>query len=390
MADPYPRLNINPFQIPINVQVVRDANGAPSWRRFDGTPFPSTEPFSAKNFSFIDPFIKIPYTQQWTFNIQLEPLKGNLLDIRYVGTRGVGLFGRINLAQAYDPRVTPINGFTDIRTRTGALINPDFFVPSEFLGLGRQSGFRQYSNYGQSTYHGLQANYRRTFQKGLLINAAYTWSKVLDTISSNGGVVEHDSRNISNNRGPADFDRTHRLTAQWVYQFPTRGLEGFAKTLAAGWGFNGMVTIQSGSPFTVIGTATANAYWAQVARVRPDFAPGKGVADARKSGRVQDRLNAFFEPTAFINSEDRWGNAGRNILRGPWQRQFDFALTKNLPFRERLSGELRWEIFNAFNQATFSNPSNVTLPAAGYGNLGQITTTIGGPRTMQVAARIRF
>ncbi len=390
MADPYPRLNINPFQIPLNVQMVRDANGTPSWRRFDGTPFPATEPFSAKNFSFIDPFIKIPYTQQWTFNVQWEPLKGNLVEIRYVGTRGVGLFGRVNLAQPFDPRVTPVNGFTDIRNRNGALINPDFFVPSEFLGLGRASGFRQYSNWGQSTYHSLQANYRRRFQKGLLVNAAYTWGKVLDTISSNGGVVEHDARNIANNRGPADFDRTHRLTAQWVYALPGPKNNGLLKNVAGGWNLNGMLTVQSGAPFSVIGGAAANAYWAQVSRTRVDFAPGLDVNAARKTGRVQDRLNAYFEPTAFRNSEDRWGNAGRNILRGPWQRQFDFAFTKNINFQENLGAELRWELFNAFNQATFANPSVVTLPAAGFGNLGQITQTIGGPRTMQIALRIRF
>jgi hypothetical protein len=390
MADPYPRLNINPFQIPLNVSIVRAANGTPSWRRFDGTPFPANEPFNAKNFSFIDPFIKTPYTQQWTFNIQLEPLRGNLLDVRYVGTRGVGLFARINLAQPLDPRISPINGFTDIRNSAGALINPDFFVPKEFLGLGRANGFRQYSNWGQSTYHSLQANYRRRFQKGLLINAAYTWSKVLDTISTNGGVVEHDSRNIANNRGPADFDRTHRLTAQWVYQFPSPAARGFIRNVAGGWSLNGMATVQSGSPFSVIGVATANAYWAQVGRTRVDFAPGLNVNDARKSGRVQDRLHAFFEPTAFQNSEDRWGNTGRNILRGPWQRQFDFALAKQIPFNDHWNAELRWEVFNAFNQATFANPSVVTLPASGFGNLGQITSTIGGPRTMQVAARIRF
>jgi hypothetical protein len=140
----------------------------------------------------------------------------------------------------------------------------------------------------------------------------------------------------------------------------------------------------------VIGAGTANAYWAQVARTRVDFAPGLDASDARKTGRVQDRLNAFFEPTAFQNSEDRWGNTGRNILRGPWQRQFDFALAKQIPFTERWNGELRWELFNAFNQATFANPSVVTLPASGFGNLGQITSTIGGPRTMQVAVRVRF
>ena len=88
--------------------------------------------------------------------MQYELIPGNLLDIRYVGTRGIGLMAKVNLAQPLDPRVTPVNGFTDIRTRTGALINPDFFGPSEYLGLGRQRGYLVRSNWGASTYHGLQ------------------------------------------------------------------------------------------------------------------------------------------------------------------------------------------------------------------------------------------
>lgn len=390
MADPYPRLNINPFSIPLQVQFVRDANGTPSWRRFDGTPFPATEPFAAKNYTFIDPFITTPYVQQWTFNLQYEPFRGNLLDIRYVGTKGTGLMARLNMAQAIDPRVTPINGFTDIRNRTGALINPDFFVPSEYLGLGRQSGYRLRSNWGHSTYHGLQVNYRRRFQHRLLMNAAYTWAKTLDSISSDGGTVEHDARNIRNNRGPADFDRTHRFTVAYVYELPTPFKDvAAAKWLLGGWSLNGMATVQSGTPFSVIGAAAANANWAQVARVRVDFAPGRTAANADKSGRVQDRLNAFFDPTAFMNSDDRWGNTGRNILRGPWQRQFDFALAKNTRFTERYTLETRWEVFNALNEPTFANPSS-TLPAAGFGTMGTITSTIGGPRTMQVALRLKF
>jgi hypothetical protein len=389
MANPYPSLNINPFTIPLNVQIARDANGGASWRRFDGTEFPRTEPFSAKNYTFIDPFITTPYTQQWSINIQYEPWLGNLVDIRYVGTRGVGLFAKLNLAQPVDPRVTPVNGFSDIRTANGALINPDFFVPSEYLGLGRANGFRLLSNWAASTYHGLQVTYRRRFQRNLLVNAAYTWSKTIDNISSNGGVVEHDARNINNNRGLADYDRTHRFTLAYIYQLPSFRSHRLMNAIAGGWGLNGMVTLQSGSPFSIIGAATSNAYWAQVGRVRVDFAEGKTLADATKSGPVQDRLNQFIDPTAFANSGDRWGNTGRNILRGPAQRQFDFALTKTLPFSETANTELRWEVFNAFNQATFSNP-NATLPAAGYGTLGTISSTIGGPRTMQVAMRVRF
>jgi hypothetical protein len=389
MADPYPRLNINPFTIPLNVQIARNADGSASWRRFDGTAFPATEPFNAKNFTFIDPFIKTPYTQQWTFNIQYEPWAGNVVDVRYVGTRGVGLFAKVNLAQPLDPRATAVNGFSDIRTQTGALINPDFFVPSEYLGLGRANGFRLLSNWASSAYHGLQATYRRRFQRNLLVNAAYTWSKSIDNISSNGGVVEHDARNIGNNRGPADFDRTHRFTGAYIYEFPTFRSNRLLAAIAGNWSVNGMVTLQTGSPFSITGAPTANAYWAQVSRVRVDFAPGMTVENARKSGAVQDRLNQFFDPTVFVNSEDRWGNTGRNILRGPIQRQFDFAVAKRIAFTERLNTEFRWEVFNAFNQATFSNP-NSALPAAGYGTMGAITSTIGGPRTMQLAARVRF
>ena len=390
MANPYPRLNINPFAIPLEVTIARDANGAPSWRRFDGTAFPPTEPFAAKNFTFIDPFINTPYVQQWTFNVQFEPFQGNVIDVRYVGTRGTGLMAKLNLAQAYDPRVTPTNGFTDIRTTTGALINPDFFVPSEYLGLGRSNGYRVRSNYGMSTYHGLQANYRRRFQRHLLVQAAYTWAKTLDNISSDGGTVEHDSRNTANNKGPADFDRTQRFTLAYIYEIPQAfKSSAAAKLLLGGWSLSGMSTLQSGSPFTVTGAPAANAYWAQVARVRPDFAPGRTIESIRLSGRVQDRLTQYFDTTAFANSEDRWGNAGRNILRGPSQRQVDFALSKTTRFRERYDIEARWEIFNALNQATFGNPSSA-LPAAGTGTMGTITTTIGGPRTMQVALRLKF
>jgi hypothetical protein len=195
---------------------------------------------------------------------------------------------------------------------------------------------------------------------------------------------------MANNRGPADFDRTHRFTLAYIYEFPQpfKGNDA-AKLLLKGWSLNGMTTLQSGSPFSVIGAATANAYWAQVARVRTDLAPGRTIESARKSGPVQDRLTQYFDPTAFANSEDRWGNAGRNILRGPVQRQFDFALGKTTSLTEGLNIETRWEVFNAFNQATFTNPAS-SLPAAGFGTMGQITSTVGGPRTMQVALRLKF
>jgi hypothetical protein len=389
-SHPYPSLNINPFQIPLDVQIVRNANGAPSFVRGDGTPFPSTEPFSAKSNIFIDPFIRTPYSQQWSLGVQFEPVSGNIVDLKYVGSAGVGLISKINLAQPRDPRVTPVNGFTDIRDKTGALIDPSFFVDPQFLGLSKNGGFQERGNYGHSTYHAFQAGLKRKFARGLTWNVAYTFSKTLDNVSSDNGLIEQDAFNSRNNRGPADFDRTHRFTMTFLGQVPTLWKRSaFTRGLTGGWSFSTLVTLQSGSPFEPLGNSTVNAQFSQPSRVRLDFAPGMTLADAVKSGSVEDRLSSYYNVAAFTNSLDHWGNAGRNILRGPSQREADVAIARELQMREQLRMEFRWEMFNITNTPTFGNPAS-TFAAGGPGTAGQITSTIGGPRTMQGSLRVKF
>ena len=386
MADPYPRLNVNPFQIPLNVTIARNAAGTPSWRRFDGSVFPANEPFSAKNNTFVDPFLKTPYVQQWTMNVQWELDRGNLLDVRYVGSRGVGLLARLNLAQPEDPRVTPVNGFDSIVNAAGAAISPDFFVKPEFLGLNRAGGFRQRSNWGKSSYHGLQANLRRRMGRLVTGNFSYTWAKSIDTVSSDNAVVEHNAFHIAGNRGPSDFDRAHRFTAAYVVEVPT---PRFWKGLLGGWNVSGLATLQTGAPFSLIGNSTRNATFAQPARVRLSMVPGRTAAEAVKSGPVQDRLTGYFDPSVFTDSLDQWGNTGRNILRGPSQVQYDFMIGKTVAVKERYRLEFRWEMYNAFNSPVFANPAS-TFAANGPGTAGVISSTIGGPRTMQTALRFKW
>lgn len=389
MANPYPSLTINPFQIPLSVQMVKDANGKPSWRRYDGSAFPATEPFNPKNFSFIDPLVRTPYMQQWTFNVQWEPASGNMIDLRYVGSSGTGLLAKLNLAQPLDPRTTGVNGFTDIKDKTGALIDPNFFVPSQFLGLSRTGGFNLRSNWGHSSYNSAQLSYRRRFSKGLLMNAAYTFSKSIDNVSSDSSQIQHDAFNSRLNRGLSDFDRTHRLTSAWSYDLPSRFASRWMKAVFGGWNQAGMLTAQSGAPFSVFGNSTRNAYFAQVSSTRLSFAPGMTLADATGSGRVQDRLMSYFSTAAFTDSLDSWGNAGRNILRGPSQRELDLSLGKRIRVAESVFADFRWEAYNVTNTPTFANPAS-TFAANGSGTAGQITSTIGGPRTMQGAIRLSF
>jgi hypothetical protein len=389
MADPYPRLNVNPFQIPLNVQIALDRNGAPRWVRADGSAFPASEPFNAKSNTFIDPLLRTPYLQQWTSSIQYEVSRGILVDVGYVGSRGVGLLGKVNLAVPVDPRVTPVNGFTDIYDQLGRVINPDFFVPAAFLGLNRNAGFQQLTNVGRSTYHSLQTRLRARIGRAVIGNVAYTFSRSNDTLSSDGGLVEHDPRRPDNNFGPSDFDRTHRLTTNFVLEVPGWGREGLVRAITTGWMVSGIFTYQSGTPFSVIGNPTRNAFFAQVSRPRVSFAPGMTLEDAVNSGPVQDRLNAYFNVAAFENSLDQWGNTGRNILRGPSQMQLDLTLGRTVSLSSRQRLELRWEVFNALNTPVFANPAS-TFAANGFGTAGQITSTIGGPRTMQLAARFLF
>jgi len=390
MADPYPRLNVNPFQIPLDVQIARDANGAATWRRADGTQFPASSPFSAKSNVFIDPLLRTPHLQQWTTNVQYALRPGLLLDIGYVGSRGQDLLGKVNLAVPVDPRVTPVNGFTDIYDRLGRLINPDFFVPAEFLGLSRNGGFQQLTNVGRSTYHSLQTKVRARIGNAVTADVAYTLGQSMDTISSDGGLVEHDPTRPENNFGPSDYDRTHRLTTSFMLGVPAvRGRGGVLRMLTSEWSVAGIFTYQSGTPFSVLGAATRNAYFAQPSRVRVSFAPGMTLQDAVKSGPVQDRLGAYYDVAAFQDSLDQWGNTGRNILRGPSQAELDLTLTRSIPLGSRQHLQLRWEVFNALNTPVFANPAS-TFATNGYGTAGQITSTIGGPRTMQVAARFSF
>jgi hypothetical protein len=286
--------------------------------------------------------------------------------------------------------VTPVNGFTDIYDRLGRVINPDFFVPEEFLGLNRNGGFQQLTNIGRSTYHSLQGSLRASFGRTLTTRTAYTLSRSMDTLSADGGLVEHDPTRPEANFAPSDYDRTHRLTTTFVLEIPGGGAEGsLVRALTGSWNMSGMFTYQSGTPFSVIGNPTRNAFFAQVARPRVSFAPGMDIGDAVGSGPVQDRLDNYFNVGAFTDSLDQWGDSGRNILRGPSQVQLDLTISRALRVAAGHRVELRWEIYNALNTPVFANPAS-TFAANGAGTAGRITSTVGGPRTMQLAARYLF
>jgi hypothetical protein len=262
---------------------------------------------------------------------------------------------------------------------------------------------------GNSTYHGLQLGMTRRFSQGLQFRMAYTFSKALDYSSVDPGstagsgrpdvpnagfVVQGDQRNWKSNRGLSDFDRTHRFSVSYSYLLPTFGR---TSRLVQGWQISGFVQAQSGAPFSIFypepeattpqalaSPATGAGGLFRLGFGRPGLAPGATLDDLKRRG--DDMTTAYFNRAAIASANGGFGNLGRNVLRGPRQARFDLALSKETRLTERLNLELRFEGFNVLNNVNFALPSADMSDS----EFGQITNTVGGPRTVQLGARIRF
>jgi hypothetical protein len=337
----------------------------------------------------LDPEVKQPYSQEYSANVQAE-VKGLLLEMAYVGSRtnNIIAFVRPNQAQLASPE-RPIRGQT-----TNTLQNLSLRVP--YLGFAPTAISESQSKYS-SRYNSLQLSVRKRYSDGLTFSGAYTLSKSIDNVSASGGgrnqplgSFRGDYYNPDSNKGPSDFDRRHRFVASWLWEIPGfRGAPGLKGAVLDGWSLSGVGTLQSGLPFSIIDTRGGTIFGAtSYAQLAPGVDPKSLVAD----GRTQDRLNAYFDTTAFvappsIGNGTGFGNAPRNSLRGPGQVNFDMALVKMLSIRQRNNIELRAEFFNVFNTPQFGLPGNSVTTASSF---GIISSTVVSPRIMQLAARYRF
>ncbi|HEX8190190.1 MAG TPA: TonB-dependent receptor [Pyrinomonadaceae bacterium] len=327
-----------------------------------------------------DPGLRTPYIQQYNANVQWEFARDYLLEVGYVGSKGTKLLQLLTINQpVYNPS-------------TNTFAAP--FAPFVSAQKNATGGLQQVQTSSNSHYDSLQLSVTKRFSRGLQFLSAYTFGKSIDYYS--GGTVNElvstpgDQRNWKTNRGRSDFDRTHRFVTSFVYDLPgLAGNDSAARWLANDWGLNGIVTLQTGLPFSVIQVPDNNTVQ------RANFRPGAS-GGIEGSGRTQDRLAQYFNTSAFAPSNltggffspgAPFGNTGRNILTGPGQKNVDFSVVKYLPFAERWRGEFRTEFFNLFNWANFANPNgNISVPAT----FGRITQTSAGPRVIQFAFKLNF
>jgi hypothetical protein len=234
-----------------------------------------------------------------------------------------------------------------------------------------------------SIYHSLQIKLERQYSGGLSLIAAYTLAKSIDDSSSDFGSGYQDEYNLRLERAASNFDYRQRLSVGYIYDLPF----GTAKALSpsnrvlryavSGWEASGIVTLQSGAPFTISsGRDVANT---GSGPQRPDRI-ASGVLD-------HPTINEWFDTSAFVlNAPYTWGNSGRNILYTDGLTVWDASLLRNFSIREGMRLQLRGEFFNALNHPDFGGP----VTNFSSGNFGKVFGTRNAPRIGQVALKFIF
>lgn len=317
-----------------------------------------------KSVNTLDPIYDVPMTQSYSLGIQQQIARNTALTVSYVGSRGAHLDRGRQLNYPF-----PAGGF-DFDPRLNSRSIPQELI-APFPGY---SGITQRENTASSTYHSLQVEFNRAFDNGLRLQTAYTFSRVIADADGFGALPQNPYY-LRAERSVANFDRTHVFVTNYTYELPFwRQARNLAQTALGGWQVSGITAVQSGRPFN-IGLTGGDIGLAN----RPDVVGGQSAEGPKTVAR-------WFNTAAFSKPRPGfYGNAGRNLVRGPGINKWDVSLFKNFNVKEKVRFQVRWETFNVFNNANFDAVSAMF----GAGDFGQVTSA-RDPRTMQLGAKIDF
>lgn len=326
---------------------------------------------------------KNAYMETYNLNLQQE-LPGRVaVQVGYYGSVGRHLRARVNQNQ-------PING-----------VRPYLAIASTSLiapGKATATNISEPSSVVSSNYNGMWLTARKTTNHGLTLNTTYTYSKSLDenSLGSQGVYTFQDSYNPDGDYGPSDFDVRHRIAGNAIYELPFKG-----NKLVEGFQVSGILQWQTGNPFNALNAVSSfNGLNGAAATLRPNvIAPikiRKGFVGTNPNVTwIVSTLCPSNGPVAgcsFVNTTTSFGNERRNSITGPGFADVDFSLEKNTKMTERVTFQLRADIFDIFNHPSFSRPV-VTDTSAFF---GQITATrfsvgdLGSSRQIQLAGKIIF
>jgi hypothetical protein len=335
------------------------------------------------------------YVEEWNLNVERQFGKDTVLQVGYVGTRGVHLTLLRNLNQALTPTWTNFAGPTGNEGRPYVNTVPNI------------AAIRTEGHDISLIDHGLQVRFEKRSSKGWSMLNSYTYQhdigQATESEEPNSDIEPQNTYNMRAERGNVAPDYRHQFTSAWTYQLPFGAGQHFlqsgpASLIAGGWQVNAIIALYSGPAFTPqlsfdpTNTGSGGA--------RPDVI-GDPYNFANAPCGNHQTINCWYNPAAFaipgiapgqptpppgVPLATNFGDAKRGSLRGPAFYNTDFSIFKDFTLKERAKLQLRGEVFNLFNTPQFALPN----PQVDTSTAGQITSTLHESRQIQVSVNISF
>jgi hypothetical protein len=385
---------------------------------------------------------KLPYTENWSLDMQWQPRPDVVFTVGYTGNHGIHQTIPLPFNQPFIATTSnPVNGQNysygyqvldqngnpianePYNTPTGG--NTDLRVP--YIGYSPNSVL--WSAVGTSHYNALLTTLKKTYSHGLEFNVSYTFSHALDNSSGYGLFYNgNDARDLKSGYASSDYDRTHVTSMTLLYQIPKIGVGNrYEDKFVNGWGGSAISILESGQPYNLydFSGTIGSLYFSEndfltnpVLPLAPGYSPRQAL-----TGHSGANLNLpAFNPNAFAlplvaagtngvplgdNTESGFANGGRNIFRGDFQKRADISVFKDTIFHERFALRLGMNVFNLTNTASFDTPNNnvsvnynfsapptnFSIPKA-FGQssqqIGIIQHALGSPRQVQFVGRFVF
>jgi len=354
-----------------------------------------------------DPNQRTPYVEQTSFGLEYQLVGDTVVSATYVGNWGRK---EERVRDANQPQVTGFDTGCPILQYPYANLNTVSTIDT-FAGAGipcATTGTHAYLEDatfdGNSNYNSVEFALRRRISNGLSYSLGYTFAHGLANYRDNltAQQLPQNSYNYSAEMGNSVLDVRSRFVGNFLWELPLgqgkRFMSGdnFAGRWLGGWQFNGIVTLQTGTPFNV--TANNDGL---VDGNNPVYANciGNPYAGATTNPKLFTTTGFIINPAAFSQpGPGQFGTCAPYQFYGPGIQTWDLSLFKQFKFTERYQLQFRTEFFNAFNHPNFANPNaNIGSP----GSFGKVNNTLapilgtdsggpGDPREIQFALKLYF
>jgi hypothetical protein len=313
-----------------------------------------------QNTIAVDPDYRLGYAQIWNGSVEGSIIRNLVVTAAYTGTKG---------------------------TRLDLLDSPNVFVGTGGDAVRRiptAAGFTYDQSDADSIFHALQVRVNRRTSKGLMVGAAYTFSKSIDNSSSIGGAGQNVAQNYLDWRAERElspFDVRNSFSFNYTYELPFGERKPFlshgkAATIFGNWQISGNTVLRSGSPSTVklAGSASNNSGTGNNLSERPNLVSDPNLPASQRTPFV------FFDTAAFaVPAAGTFGDAARDVVTGPGTFSTSLNLMKGIRFgRDQTRRmDISFRTTNVFNHPNFSGldtqfPSLTFGRVAGTGTMRQV------------------